>query len=169
MFRNTARVDEPNQQSASIDAPAQTQAAEPVPLSVLALDLADAPAGGWTVWLAERGIAVGFDDIGRPAVAREDARKLLDDQRQNEIRRQDQMVRQEAAAIEQDRAWRASLPRGIPWHQLPDPAVLPVMQMTAAAKDAQPKRRSLLEDAFAGTPSAMYIDPPTPAFEDEAS
>jgi hypothetical protein len=45
-------------------------AGEPIPLSVLALDLdGGAPVGGWTVWLAERGIAVAFDDIGRPAIS----------------------------------------------------------------------------------------------------
>jgi hypothetical protein len=135
MFRNTRVAGE----AAAIDAPAEPQAAEPVPLSVLALDLVDAPASGWTVWLAERGISIAFDDIGRPSIARTDAKRLLDDQRQAELRRQDQLVRLEAAAVEQDRAWRASLPKGVAWHEVP-PGVPPVVAMTEAAKAEQPRR-----------------------------
>jgi hypothetical protein len=95
-------------------------AGEPIPLSVLALDLADAPADGWTVWLAERGIAVTFDDVGRPAISRADAKGLLAAQRQSEICRQDQAARLEQQAVEADRAWRAGLPVGVPWYALPD-------------------------------------------------
>jgi hypothetical protein len=87
---------------------------EPIPLSVLALDLDGAPISGWTVWLAERGIAVAFDDIGRPAISRADAKRLLDAQRQDEIRKQDQAARLEQQAVEADRAWRATLNKGIP-------------------------------------------------------
>jgi hypothetical protein len=162
MFRNTRVAEE----AAAIDAPAEPQAAEPVPLSHLALDLADAPAGAWTVWLAERGIAVVFDDIGRPAISRSDARRLLDAQRQAEIRRQDLLARQEAAAVEQDRAFRASLPRGAAWYEVPD-GVHPATAMLQAAKDAQPRRTpSQVEWMFGEADTMVYHELPA---EDDAS
>jgi hypothetical protein len=142
-------------------------AGEPIPLSHLALDLAE-PANGWAAYLADHGISIAFDDLGRRAIGREDAKKLLDAQRQDEIRRQDLAARNEAAAIEADRQFRASLPRGQAWYDMP-PGVRPAEAMLQQAHDAQPRRRSLLEDAFAGTPSTMYIEEPQPVFEDEAS
>jgi hypothetical protein len=138
-----------------------------IPLSHLALDLVDAPASGWTVWLAERGIAVAFDDLGRPSIARADAKQLLDDQRQNEIRRQDLAAQTERELVERDRAWRATLHPGLPWYEVP-PGVLPVVAMTEAAKAEQPKRRTVLQDALDGGETTMHILPPTPVFEDES-
>jgi hypothetical protein len=114
--------------------------ADPVPLSVLGLDL-PAPGEGWSVWLAAKGVSILFDDLGRRAVSREDARALFDAQRLSEIRRQDAAHRQEAAAIAADRAWRATLPQGIPWHEMPgDPGGPPASAMLATAKDARPRR-----------------------------
>jgi hypothetical protein len=138
---------------------------EPIPLSVLALDLAGAPVDGWTVWLAERGISIALDDIGRPSIARADAKRLLDEKRQAEIRRQDLAARNEAAAIERDQAFRAQLPAGIPWYQMPD-GVLPVQAMTQAAKDAQPRRTpSRNEWLFGETDTMVYHEFPA---EDES-
>jgi hypothetical protein len=136
-----------------------------VPLSHLELDL-DRPVEGWPAYLGARGIAIIPDDLGRDCVARQAARRLLDERREDEVRQAALRRLAEQQAVEADEAFRASLPKGVAWHEVP-PGVLPVVAMTEAARDAQPKRRSLLEDAFAGTPSAMYIDPPTPAFEDE--
>jgi hypothetical protein len=137
-----------------------------IPLSVLGLDL-PAPAEGWSVWLASQGVSVVFDDVGRRCVARSDARALFEQQRLGEIRRQDAAHRQEAAAIAADRAWRATLPRGVSWLDVP-PGVLPVVAMTEQAKAEMPRRRSLLEDAFAGQGTTMYVDEPQPMFEDES-
>jgi hypothetical protein len=63
---------------------------------------------------------VAFDDIGRPAIGRADAKQLLDAQRQDQIRRQDQAARLEQEAVERDQAFRAALNPGIPWYRLPD-------------------------------------------------
>jgi hypothetical protein len=91
--------------------------ADLIPLSHLALDLSE-PADGWTVWLSDRGVAISFDDLGRRAIRRGDAKELLDQQRQNEIRQQDHAARVEAEAIEKDREFRAALSPGIPWWRL---------------------------------------------------
>jgi hypothetical protein len=53
---------------------------EPVPLSVLELDL-PAPTIGWAAGLAERGIEVVLDDLGRLAVSRANARRLFEEKR----------------------------------------------------------------------------------------
>jgi hypothetical protein len=76
--------------------------------------------------------------------------------------------RQEAQAVEADRAFRAALPKGIAWHQSPD-GVSPVLAMTAAAKAERPRRRSMLEDSLDGGGTTMHILEPRPAFEDDAS
>ena len=63
-----------------------------VPLSVLSLDL-DQPAGAdWPTYLRGRGIEVTFDDIGRPAVSREVARRLLTERRESEARAAAQLL-----------------------------------------------------------------------------
>jgi hypothetical protein len=110
-----------------------------IPLSHLQLDMEAAPASGWTAWLAERGISIVFDDLGRRCIARSDAKQLLDAQRQNEIRKQDHAVRLEAEAIEADRAWRATLPRGVHWTEIPA-GVLPAQAMNQAGLDERPRR-----------------------------
>jgi hypothetical protein len=137
-----------------------------VPLSVLALDLdGGAPIGGWTVWLAERGIAVAFDDIGRPAISRADAKQLLAAQRQDQIRKQDLAARLEAEAVEKDRAWRASLPRGAAWYDIPA-GVHPATAMLQRAKDAQPRRTpSQVEWMFGEADTMVYHELPA---EDES-
>ena len=77
MFR-TAPATEPTRDV--VDSPP----ADPIPLSVISLDL-DTPAIGWTAYLTGRGIEVVTDDIGRPAIARADAKQLFDERR--EVRR----------------------------------------------------------------------------------
>jgi hypothetical protein len=48
---------------------------ELIPLSVLELDLEPPSVGGWRPYLADRGVAVVEDDLGRASVARSDARR----------------------------------------------------------------------------------------------
>jgi hypothetical protein len=139
---------------------------ELIPLSILELDL-PAPGNGWAAGLAEHGIAIVLDDLGRASIPRAAARHLFEARRAAEAKARKISQRREEQAVEADRRWRASLPRGQRWWELPD-GVHPATAMLQQAKDAEPKRRSLLEDAFAGTPSAMYVDEPRPAFEDEA-
>jgi hypothetical protein len=144
-------------------------AGEPVPLSVLALDLDGAPIGGWTVWLAERGIAVAFDDIGRPAINRADAKRLLDVQRQDQIRKQDLAARLEQEAVEADRAWRATLNKGIPWYALPAGVSYgqAVAEAEAAEAAEQPRRvPSRAEWLFGETDTMVYHEFPA---EDESA
>ena len=54
--------------------------ADLVPLSHLELDL-PRPAEGWADFLGRRAIAFVPDDLGRDCVRRQDARRLLDEQR----------------------------------------------------------------------------------------
>jgi hypothetical protein len=64
--------------------------------------------------LAGRGIAVVVDDIGRLAVACDDARRLIAEQRELEASRRAKLEAAELQAVERDRLWRAALPSGIP-------------------------------------------------------
>jgi hypothetical protein len=108
-----------------------------------------APTIGWAAGLAERGISVVLDDMGRLPVSRDDARRLFTEKRQAEERAREMAEANERQAIEADRQWRAGLHLGVPWYEVP-PGVLPVVAMTQAAKAEQPRRCTLLEDAFAG-------------------
>ena len=80
---------------------------EPVPLSVLELDL-PAPTIGWAAGLAEKGIGTALDDLSRLCVARVDARRLFDEHREAEVRRREVMARIEREAEEKDREFRDS-------------------------------------------------------------
>ena len=64
MFRSPVVADPPT----DVVVPSE----ELVPLVVLELSL-DAPGEGWATYLADRGISITIDDIGRAAVARSDA------------------------------------------------------------------------------------------------
>ena len=81
MFRNTPAV---NTEQVDTQVPAP---AEPIPLSVLTLDLAEPPIEGWAAYLAGRGVELTLDDVGRLAVSRSDARMLLTEKREAEARR----------------------------------------------------------------------------------
>jgi hypothetical protein len=130
-----------------------------VPLSHLSLDL-PAPATGWQAELERRGIKVVTDDIGRQAVSRGDARQLFDEHRDNEARKAQMREAAERQAVESDRQWRAQLSRGVPWYEVPD-GVLPVVAMTAADHDTQPKRTSPLQEALAGESLTYHRLPST--------
>ena len=82
-------------------------------------------------------------------ISRADARQLLDERRENEIRRREVAERQERQAIESDRKWRAQLNRGVPWYAIP-PGVTAAEALAQAEKDARPRRRMMLEDTLAG-------------------
>jgi hypothetical protein len=122
--------------------------ADLIPLSALALDL-DAPAEGWPVFLADRHLEIVLDDLGRSAISRDAARRLFDERRENEVRARELAERQEREAVARDQEWRARLPRGVPWYEVPD-GVLPVVAMTAADRAAQPKRATVLQEALSG-------------------
>jgi hypothetical protein len=127
---------------------------EPVPLSVLSLDHPQ-PDGGWRVYLHERNIPVGEDDLGRPAIARVDARQLLAEQRKAEAERARHLAAAERAAIEQDRVRFAQIWKGVAATELPV-GVGAGDAMLAAARQAQPKRQSPLEVALSNSPDMSY-------------
>jgi hypothetical protein len=73
-----------------------------VPLSVLSLDLPE-PIAGWKETLEARGIELLEDDLDRPAIRREDARRLVEERREWERqsaefhrRRQEELARKAA-------------------------------------------------------------------------
>jgi hypothetical protein len=90
-------------------------AGEPIPLSVLALDL-EAPVGGWHHYLSECGVEIINDDLGRRSVRRADAARLLREQTAARQRARELAQRNEQQAIEADRQWRAALPKGVAWY-----------------------------------------------------
>jgi hypothetical protein len=117
--------------------------AEPVPLSVLALDL-PVPAGGWPAEL------VVLDDLGRAAVSRETARALLAEARSQQeaaARKREELERQAVAA---DQRFRASLPAGIPAGAVPEGISAGQLMMLSDPQAQGARRRSVLEDALAG-------------------
>ena len=125
MFRNTASAE-----TGEIDV---IDVADLIPLSHLALDL-DPPAVGWAAYLTGRGIEIVHDDIGRKAISRGDAKRLFDERRDNEARAREVMARQERAAVQKDEQFRAALPRGLAWHQVPM-GLTPAQAMAASDPD----------------------------------
>lgn len=101
MFRNSNTVTaEPAHDDVDVTAD------DLIPVSHLALDLPEPPAGAWTVYLAAKGIEVVLDDIGRLAISRDNARQLITEHRENEARQRELAERREAQLIEQDRQRR---------------------------------------------------------------
>jgi hypothetical protein len=150
MFNKTALVAEPTPVEVATTVPTDL-----IPLSVLALDLPEPPAGGWTAYLVGRGLEVLTDDLGRLAVTRADARRLFDKRREDEARRREVAERQERQAVEADRAFRAALPKGLHWTAIPDGASA-AQVWAQAEKDARPKRRTVLQDALEGGGGLVY-------------
>src|SRR5215204_3819190 len=128
---------------ARMDDYVKVPAGEPIPLSVLALDL-PAPGAGWPMYLAERGVEVQPDDLGRLCISRAAARSLFAEQRQQREAADRHRVEAERLAVEADREWRARLSGGIPAGRIPD-GVAPAAAMLQAAQDDRPRRRSVLE------------------------
>jgi hypothetical protein len=150
MFRNTAPHAEPAHNVDGVMDPADL-----IPLSILELDL-DPPSIGWVAYLANVGITITTDDIGRNSITKTDARRLILEKQEREARKQEIVKRQEQRAVELDQQWRAQLSRGTPWYEFPD-GVSPAEVWAQAEKDAQPKRRSVLEETLAG--EAMTFHP----------
>jgi hypothetical protein len=143
---------------------------ELVPLSHLALDLPAPEAVGWGVFLADRGIAIVVDDVGRLSISRDNARQLLSEHRENEARAREMAAEREAQAIELDRQRRASLPAGVPVSAIP--AGMTYGQAIASAElDSQtyrPSRRTLMEDVFDGAPDTLTFHPIGPTPDEES-
>jgi hypothetical protein len=70
-------------------------------------------------------------------------------------------ARQEREAVERDRAFRAALPTGLHWTDIP--AGVSAAQLWAQSeKDSQPRRRSVLEDALSNEGTILYSLAPEP-------
>jgi hypothetical protein len=144
--------------------PAEVPPADLIPLSVLGLDVAE-PITGWEPFLTVRNIPTVFDDVGRKAVSRADARTLIAEHREQqeaaEAHQRAVRERQEAAAVEADQRFRAQLPSGIPWLDLP-PGVTAAEVWAATEKNARPRRRTVLEDSLEHQGTVLHPIGPTP-------
>jgi hypothetical protein len=94
--------------------------------------------------LASRGIDVIDDCIGRAAITAADARMLITEKREAEVRNREAMERREAQLIQQDRLRRASLPTGIPAGMVPD-GLRPAEAMMLAGESSAPRAMSVRE------------------------
>jgi hypothetical protein len=139
MFKTTASVTEP-----PVHDDVMAPAADPVPVSHLALDLPEPPVGGWVAYLAGRGLEVLTDDIGRPAVSRAIAGQLLTECREDEIRRREAAEAAERQALEADRVRRANMPTGIPAGLVPD-GLRPAEAMMLAGESSAPRAMCVRE------------------------
>jgi hypothetical protein len=141
----------------------EVPAADFIPLSHLSLDL-DEPPIGWVAYLGNIGVEVVEDDIGRPALSRTDARMLIAEHHDNEVRKAELRAAAEKRAIEQDQAFRASLGHGV---KVPD-GMSYAEAARAAELDSQtyrPGRRSLVEDLLDN--SGITYHPIAPTSEDQ--
>lgn len=109
------------------------------------------------MFLAARGVEVTLDDIGRLAVARDDARQLLTEKREREAERARRRKLAEAQAVADDQIRRAAIWQGVPADLIP-PGVSAASVMLQASKDAQPKRQSVLQHAL-GNSGEMVFHP----------
>jgi hypothetical protein len=138
-----------------------------VPLSHLELDL-PAPVEGWATYLADRGISITIDDVGRASVSRSDARQLLTEQREAEVRRREKAAELERQLVERDRQFRASLGRGIPADAIP--AGMTYAEAVASAEldgQAYRPRASVVEDLLDNSGGLTFhsIGPAAPVEE----
>jgi hypothetical protein len=105
-----------------------------------------------------------LDDIGRMAVARDDARLLLTEKRERQAEQARRRKLAEAQAVADDQIRRAQIWQGIPADDLP-PGVAPAAVMLQTSRDARPKRTSVLQEALAGSETLTYH--PLPASAEE--
>jgi hypothetical protein len=129
--------------------------AHPVPLAELERDLGGVPPDGWAVHLGKRGVAMIPDDLGRASVSRGDAKRLLDERREHELKTQRCLALVEAEAIEADRRWRESLPKGLPVSAIPEGATYADV-VRQAELDGRPRRRSLLDESLSGESGTFH-------------
>lgn len=131
----------------------------PVPLAELERDLGGAPSEGWSQFLGRRAVSLQPDDLGRDCVSRHDARLLLDEAREHELKRRKLLALQEAEFIEQDELRRAQLPKGTPWYEAVGLSAVEAMMQSDYANKPRSVRQQLLDDALAGGGSTMVYQP----------
>ena len=87
------------------------------------------------------------DDLGRDCVRRQDARRLLDEQRADDLRQRKRAAVQQREEEEADKLRRALIWKGVAATALPA-GVGAGDAMLQAARDSRPKRTTPLEEAF---------------------
>jgi hypothetical protein len=120
---------------------------ELIPLSVVALDLLPAPAD-WSAFLADRGIEIVLDDIGRAAITRADARRLFDERREAQAKAREMRAAAEKRAVEQDQQFRAQLGTGIPASVLSGMSYAEAMHAAELDSQQYRPRASVIADAL---------------------
>jgi hypothetical protein len=131
---------------------------ELVPLSELSLDLA-VPATGWAAELSRRGIETVVDDIGRPAIARSDARDLLTERREQQEAAARHREQVEQRAIEADRLFRQQLPPGVPAGAVPPGVTAGLLMMLSDPANQGSRRESVLEHSLAHPAGEILFHP----------
>jgi hypothetical protein len=149
---------------AAVEAPAVEPCAHPVPLAELERDLGGVPPDGWALHLGKRGVVIVPDDLGRDSVSRGDARRIFDERREHEVRKARRLSVVEQEAIEADRLWRASLPKGLPVSAIPEGATYGDV-VRQATLDAQPRRVSPLQEALGSGTLTYHTLPASSADE----
>jgi hypothetical protein len=152
MFRNTLP-------SPLADTDVIEHAADLVPLSHLALDL-DVPPIGWAAYLNNIGVEIVTDDLGREAIHRHDARRLIAEHRDDEVRKAEVRAAAEKRAIEDDQAFRRGLGVGVPTSVIPADSTYAQAALASQLNelDYRPKRTSLMEEVFSNS-KEMVIHP----------
>jgi hypothetical protein len=112
--------------------------ADLVPVSHLSLDLPD--QSDWHAYLAGRNIEIVEDAIGRASIASGAARMLIAEECQRGQLRREKAAEAERLAVEADERFRAGLPKGLPWYELPDGVSF--VEAAAAAEAAGHPRRT---------------------------
>jgi hypothetical protein len=97
------------------------------------------------------------DGIGRDAVSVGDAQRLIAERRADELRKQAVLRAAEQQAVESDRLRFASIWKGVSADVMPPGP--PAAVMLQVAKEAEPKRRSMIEDML-GRDEVVYHELP---------
>jgi hypothetical protein len=122
---------------------------EPIPLSILSLDL-DEPGNGWAACLAAKGISTVLDDLGRLCVARADARMLFRE-RAEAVARAREITARRDAQLEGQRV----VFRGIPADEIPA-GMTAAEAMMAGDPDLRPRRKSAVAEFLDGDSMVMH-------------
>jgi hypothetical protein len=144
----------------SVGEAAPTDPTELVPLAQLCVEgfgyghpLVVTPRDAVDALAAQLDGEVVLDDLGRRCVSRETARRLFAERAEAERRQREAQQRHEEELAEQ--AANNSPRGGVPADRIPD-GVSPAAAMLQAALDAEPRRRSVLEEALANSDSLTY-------------
>ena len=143
-----------------LPAPAATDPADLVPLADLAAEgfgygsrYVKTPPDAIDALAHQLGDQVILDDIGRRCVTRSTAGRMFTERAEAERRQREVQDRNEAQLYATP---SANVPRrGVPADRIPSD-VLPAAAMLQAARDNEPRRRSVLEEALDNDESLTY-------------